>query len=126
MEFARDETTGDYVIDADGRPVLDSTLAPPTRTRILAHRGRWLHAPNSEWGSDFYRYKRKKSVDFRDGLGESIVSKALAPIAADGRADNIEVETQFTKRGGVAYAVTLLDRQKQDEYTITTPVGAPI
>lgn len=125
MEFARDQTTGDYVVDSDGRPVLDSTLGPPMRTRIVAHRTRWMYAPNSDWGSDMYRYKRRRSTDFSDGLGESIVAKALEPMQKDGRADNIEVETQFTKRGGVALKTTYFDRQKQEENTVITPVGVP-
>lgn len=123
MEFARDQTTGDYVIDANGKPVLDSTLAPPTRTRLVAHCKGWLHAPNDQWGSFFFSYKKKRSVDFKDGLGESIAAKALEPMSADGRADNIEVTTQFSQRGGTAIAVSLFDRQKQDEYTVITPVG---
>lgn len=126
MELDRDQATGDYVEDeSTGKPTTTEGLGPAIRTRIRAHRGRWMYAPNPEWGSDFYAYKKKKSIDFRDGLGESIATKALEPLVNDGRADNIEVETQFSNRGGVAYGVRLLDRKKRVEYTVTTPIGVP-
>lgn len=126
MEWQRDQSTGDYVQDANGRPVMDSTLAAPVRTRLRAHRQHWLHAPDDQWGSDFYSYLRKKSVNLKDGLGESIATRALDPLVQDGRADNLEVDTQFTQRGGVAFSTTLLDRQRQEEYTVVTPVGVPL
>lgn len=128
MEFARDEATGDYVMQegADaGKPLMDSTLAPPIRTRLRAHRGEWMHAPNKKFGSDFHTYRRRKSVEFSDGLAESISIKAIQPLVDDHRADNLEATTQFTQRGGVAVKVTLLDRQKQQTYDVTTPVGIP-
>ena len=76
MEFMRDEETGDYVVDDTGRPESDTTLSPAIRTRLRGHRGKWMHAPDPTWGSDFWRYKKKRSVDFRDGLGESIALSA--------------------------------------------------
>ncbi len=126
MERARDMVTGDYVIDeSTGKPVMTDSLAPACRARIRGHRKRWLHAPDDQWGSDLYSYLRKKSVDFRDGLGESIVTKSLEPLANDGRIDNLEVSTQQTQRGGVAFGVTFLDRQKRESYPVTIPVGVP-
>jgi phage gp46-like protein len=125
-EFARDETTGDYVMQTGanaGKPAIDTTLAAPTRTRLRARRGGWMHAPNDQWGSDFHSYRKRKSTDFKDGLGESIALKALQPLVDDGRADNLEAETQFTQRGGVAIKVTLLDRQQQQTYDVKTQVG---
>lgn len=124
MEFMRDEETGDYVVDDTGRPESDTTLSPAIRTRLRGHRGKWMHAPDPTWGSDFWRYKKKRSVDFRDDLDESIALSAVEPLAKDGRAENFECETQFQNRGGVAYKLRFLDRQKQAEFSVTTPVGA--
>lgn len=127
-EFARDQATGDYVMGTGinaGKPAIDTSLAPPTRTRLRAHRGKWMHAPDDKWGSDFYTYNRRKSTDFSDGLGESIANKALQPMVDDGRIDNLEAATQFTQRGGVAVKVTLLDRQQQQTYDVATQVGVP-
>ena len=124
MERARDMGTGDYTV-TDGKPDLTDSLAPACRARVRGHRTRWLYKPDDDWGSDLYSYRKKKSVDFRDGLGESIVLKALQPLEEDLRADNIEVETQFSKRGGVAFAVNLLDLQRREELPVTIPVGVP-
>src|SRR6185369_16063681 len=125
MEFKRDESTGDYVVDDAGKPVMDSTLRGPARTLLRAHRGGWMHAPDAEWGSDFHTYNRRRSVEFSDGLGESIALKALKRFVTSGRADNLETTTQFAQRGGVAIKVTFLDRQQQQEYCVTTKVGTP-
>lgn len=126
MELDRDQTTGDYVQDeSTGKPTTTDGLGPAIRTRMRAHRGKWLYATDASFGSDFYAYKKKKSVDFRDGIGEAIAEKALEPLTKDGRADNIEIETQFSNRGGVAYSINLLDRKKRVEYRVTTPIGVP-
>jgi phage gp46-like protein len=125
MEFDRDQTTGDYIEDAQGRPQMTTSLGPAVRARLRAHRTQWLHAPDDQWGSDFYRYRKRRSVDFSDSLGESIAQKALEPLEKDGRIDNLEVVTQFTQRGGVAFAASFLDRQKQQGDSVTTPIGVP-
>ncbi len=124
MERARDMATGDYVMDAAGKPVLTTSLAPPCRARLRGHRLKWMHAPDSQWGSDMHTYVRRKSVDFSDGLGESIVTKAMQPLQQDGRIDNLEVVTQQSQRGGVAFGVNFLDRQKNEDVLVTVPVGA--
>lgn len=127
-EFQRDESTGDYVMQTGvnaGKPAIDSTLRSPARTLLRCHRGEWLHAPDVEYGSDFHRYKKRKSVEFSDGLAETIALKALKRLQTSGRADNLEAVTQFTQRGGVAVKVSMLDRQQQQEYSVTTPIGVP-
>ena len=78
---------------------------------------------NTELGSDFHSYKRRKSVNFSDGLAETIALKGLQPLVDSGRADNLEAVTEFTQRGGVAVKVNLLDRKLQQTYDVTTPVG---
>ncbi len=123
MERDRDMATGDYKMDAAGKPILTESLAPACRARVRGHRTKWMHAPDSEWGSDMYTYLKRKSVDFKDGLGESIVSRALQPLQDDGRIDNLEVQTTAAQRGGVAFGVKFLDRQKREELPVTIPVG---
>ncbi len=127
-ELKRDESTGDYVMQTGvnaGKPAEDDTLRGPCRTLLRCHRGEWMHAPDPEYGSDFHRYKKRKSVEYSDGLAETIALKALNRLVRSGRADNLEAVTEFTQRGGVAVKVSLLDRQQQQTYDVTTPVGVP-
>ncbi len=127
-QFKQDETTGDYVMQTGanaGKPEIDDTLRGPARALLRTHRGEWMHAPDSEYGSDYHRYRKRKSVDFSDGLAETMALKALKRLVTSGRADNLEAATEFTQRGGVAVKVRLLDRQKQEEYDVTTKIGVP-
>ena len=122
MERDRDQATGDYVNGTDGKPTMTSGLGPACRTRLRGHRKGWMYAPDDTWGSDFYLYNRKQSVQFRDQLGESIARKALKPLEDNGRIDNLDVETEFSQRGGTALALTFFDRQKQ----VSAPLSVPI
>lgn len=123
-EFSRDMKTGDYVVGTDGKPTLDTSLAPAIRCRLRCHRKKWLHSPDALYGSDFFTYNRRKSVTFSDALGENIASKAIQPMVNDGRADNLVIATQSTNRGGVALAITLTDKQQNQPLTVSVPVGS--
>jgi phage gp46-like protein len=122
-EFSRDMATGDYVVGTDGKPVLDTSLAPPLRVRLRCHRTKWLYAPNSQYGSDFFKYNRRKSTVFIDSLGQNIAKKAIQPMIDDGRADNVDVSTQSTRRGGVALGIALTDTQQNKPVAVTVPIG---
>ncbi len=50
--------------------------------------------------------------------------KLMQPLQQDGRIDNLEVVTQQSQRGGVAFGVNFLDRQKNEDVLVTVPVGA--
>jgi phage gp46-like protein len=115
--------TGDYVMKADNSPSVSTSLAAPTRCRLRCHRKGWLYAPNTNFGSDFFKYLRRKSVVFSDALAENIATKALQPVVDDGRADNLDVLTQKTQRGGVALGITLTDTQQNQPVAVTVPVG---
>jgi len=123
MEPARDDVTGDYVLDEAGRLVMTDTPEPAIRTRLRGRRRRWLHAPNQQWGSDFYAYKRRPSTKFSDGLAESIATRALEPLENNGRIADVAITTEQTKRGGVAITVFYKDTLQGENYAVTTPVG---
>lgn len=127
-QFEQDESTGDYVMQTGtnaGKPAIDTSLRGPARALLRCHRGEWMHAPDGDYGSDFFRYKKRKSTDFRDGIAETLALRALDRLRTSGRADNLEAFTQFAQRGGVAVGVRLLDRQQQQEYDVTTQIGVP-
>lgn len=122
-EWARDMATGDYVM-RNGAPAHDASLAPPVRLRLRAPRKGWLYAPDSQYGSDFYLYRRRRSVDFRDQLAENLASQALEPMVTDGRIGTVEVDTSETKRGGLALTIRITDRQElEQDPIVVTPVG---
>lgn len=122
MERDRDQTSGDYLNGTDGKPTLTDSLGPACRTRLRGHRKKWMYAPDDTWGSDFYAYNRKQSIQFRDALGESIARKALKPLQDSGRIDNLDVQTQSSQRGGTALGLTFFDRRKQVSAPLTVPI----
>lgn len=123
-EFSRDMTSGDYAVGDDGKPLLDTSLAPALRCRLRCHRKKWLYAPDANFGSDFFTYNRRKSTTFSDALAENIANKAIQPMVQDGRADNVTVLTESAQRGGVALSITLTDKQLNQPVTVTLPAGS--
>lgn len=82
----------------NGKPVDDESLIYPAYYRTKAARGRWLHAPDSGWGSDFPNInKRFNGGDLR-GLA-NIQRQALQPMIEDGRALAIDVTADTTQQG---------------------------
>ena len=122
-EFARDMTTGDYVVDASGAPVLDTSLAPPMFSRLRGHRNGWMYAPDKTWGSDFWQYNRRQSIKFTDTLGQSLATAAIQPMVDDGRADQLVVTTTASQRSGVQYQISVLDIELNTPVAVNTPVG---
>lgn len=123
MEPQRDMQTGDYQIDDQGKMVMTDSLGPAIRTRLRTHRNGWLYAPDAQYGSDFYEYKRRRSVQISDGLAESLTQRALAPMVNDGRMAELISETQFTQRGGVAIVSRFTDLKQRAPDNTETPIG---
>lgn len=102
-----DPDTGDYVMEG-GSPVIDNTLKTPAYIRLKAHRNGWLYAPNSTYGSDFYREQRKHTLNTPEAM-RNIALRALQPLIDEGRADEITVTAESNGRYAVILNVRILE-----------------
>lgn len=99
---------GDYVLDALGSPEQTDSLLIPAYIRLKAPRTRWLYAPDTEWGSDFYTVRKRHSA--LDGsLCEQIGSRALKPLIDDGRASKVTLTATVQTRTGIGLETKIAD-----------------
>lgn len=114
--------TGDYVMQG-GSPVQTSDLYTPAYIRLKVPRTRWLYAPNSKYGSDFWQLRKRQTG--RDVSNVEITAgRALQPIADDGRAASISVTFTEVVRGAVAIQTSIKQANGQIiQFTIPS-VGA--
>lgn len=114
-----DPRTGDYIMER-GSPVEDDSLITPAIIRLKVQRQRWLHAPNSKYGSEFYAsHVRVKTTAELEKIG----SQALQPLVDDGRAQNVDVQTTAAQRGGIALNIEITNSLGQPEVLTFTPLG---
>lgn len=100
----------DYVMDANGSPVNNSDLKTPAYFRMETQRSKWLYAPNAEYGSNFYLYKKRKTAS--DGsLFDTLTQQALKPIVDDGRASEVITTLSSSSRFGVGFKTQIIDIQ---------------
>ncbi len=100
MSWVIDPTTGDYVM-TQGKPVDSADLKFPAYYRLKIKRQKWMYAPDSKYGSDYYKVTRNYTTKPQTAL-EKIAARALQPIVDDGRATNIAVTVSGVSRNGVA------------------------
>lgn len=114
-----DPATGDYVVEG-GNPVTDETLKTPAYIRLKVQRLRWLYAPSSQYGSDYYAsHIRIRSTEDLEKIG----NKALKPLVDDLRAKSAEVITTAAARGSVELQARIVDDLGQVEVLTFTPLG---
>lgn len=117
-----DPTSGDYVI-TNGNLTRDETLLFPAYARLKIQRGKWLYAPNSDYGSDFGLVK-KRSASAAPVL-QNIALRALQPILDDGRAVDAEATVLPSNgRHDAQLEITIQDRNQQVLSFEIQPVGA--
>lgn len=113
--------TGDYVLDG-GKPVQSDSLQEPAYFRLKTKRTQWLYAQNNQFGADFYLLNKRQTT--RDATRiETIAANALQPIADDGRASSIEIETKVVNRHSIGLQVTLEKADGQLEELILPSLG---
>lgn len=105
-----DPDTGDYVMDAAGKPVNNNDLKTPAYFRLTVGRTRWLYAPDTTYGSDFYLFKKKHLSNDPSTL-EAVAQRALQPMIDDGRASAVTVNTTDAKRYQSDESVQITDAQ---------------
>ena len=88
MSWQIDPKTGDY-IQANGRPVEDSSLIYPAYYRIKIPRTQWMYAPDTNYGSDLYTVKKHFTAGQVNPLA-NMVDVALQPMIDDGRASAVD------------------------------------
>ncbi len=116
-------TSGDYVMEG-GSPVPSESLTIPAYYRLKVQRGRWLHAPDDGYGSDFYLIRKRFNGGDLSGL-QNIAEKALQPMIDDGRASDVEVtpnRSQQTSRNNSLLGIKIADAQGQVEELDLPPI----
>lgn len=122
MSWVIDPKTGDYVM-TKGKPTDSDSLLYPAYYRLMIARGRWMYAPNTQYGSDLGTIKKRFNGRDLTGIAAT-AQKALAPIQEDGRALAIDVvpdSQQQALRNNVALSVTLTSAEGITE-TLNLPV----
>lgn len=115
--------SGDYVVDDQGKPVIDNSLKVPAYIRLRAPRTQWMYAPDVNYGSDFYQGKLKHNPESRKTV-ELIAQRALQALMTDGRARQIIVDTVTQSRFSLGFRTVILDIQGQrDDFSITPILG---
>lgn len=102
--------TGDYVMDATGKPVVNSDLKTPAYFRLSVNRTSWMYAPDANYGSDFYLLRKKQTPKDATSV-EAIANRALQPMIDDGRASSVTATLLAQDRGSAAMGVLIIDAQ---------------
>lgn len=106
-------SNGDYIMEA-GAPVSSDSLTIPAYYRLMVRRTRWLYAPNTQYGSEFYTARNKQSGKRDPRRLIDIAERALQPLVDDGRALEVSVnpdQNVQVNRNQAALKVEILDQQ---------------
>lgn len=123
-EFRIDPETGDYTLDADGRPRTTNDLTQAAYIRLRAHFGRWLY--DQKLGSSLYRLTTNSKA--RTGIGSDLVAqaqRALQPLIQDGRASSTSVRLIERVRFGRRIGVSITDARTDlvNVFEMIVPIG---
>lgn len=93
------DNLGDYKMSG-GSPVQTNSLRVPAYIRLKVKKGKWMYAPNLDYGSDLDQI-RKLQTNRDIVLFERTAEKALQPMVDDGRAATIAIDFRASARGGI-------------------------
>lgn len=113
--------TGDYAI-ANGDPQRDETVQFAAYLRLKLQRESWLYAPDTGYGSDFARVKKRTAN--APQLLIAVAKKALQPLQDENRVTTIEVESNGSARHYEALDITLTERDGNVASFVFEPVGS--
>lgn len=116
-----DPKTGDYIL-SKGTPVETDSLTIPAYIRLKVKRTQWLYAPDTDYGSDLYTIKKRRTTEDASFI-ENIAAGALQPIANDGRASSIEVTTVQVARHGIGLQADIADARGVVERIVLPAIG---
>lgn len=117
-----DEKTGDYVMKG-GAPVETDSLRVPAYNRLKIKRTQWMYAPSENYGSDFYRLKKRQTNTDTTAV-ENIAARGLQPILDDARAQRIDIDFDSVARNGVGLKIKIVSSQGKSEELKLNPLGA--
>jgi phage gp46-like protein len=119
MGLKLNPANGDYISE-NGKPVQDDTLLTSAYIRLKTQRGRWMYAPDGEYGSEFYQsHRRVRTVVEIEEMGR----KALQPMIDDKRAQSVTVEADDVARGGVSLSTKIVDDRGRPQILKFNPIG---
>lgn len=119
-----DPASKDYVMEG-GSPVPTESLVVPAFYRLRIHRGRWMYAPNDEYGSDYFLVKKRFNGGDLSGL-KNIGEKALRPMVDDKRAKKAVVTPDpqpQQSRSNSFLKIQIVDAQGEVEELGLPPIG---
>ncbi len=119
QNWDRDEKTGDYLMK-DGAPVQTDSLRIPAYHRLKISRTRWMYAPDSRYGSDFFKMKKRQTNGDTSAV-ENTAARSLQPLLDDQRAQRIDIEFDAVSRHGVGVKIRIISAEGQaEDFTINS------
>lgn len=116
--------TGDY-LQENGSPVPTESLQEPAYYRIKVRRNKWLYAPNTDYGSDFYTVKKRFQTGDVNSLS-NLADRALEPMVSDGRAESVTTAYQKSSgRNDVQLQVDIIDAEGEPQSFNLPMIGGP-
>lgn len=112
--------TGDYIV-VNGRPVEDGTLNTPAYLRLKISRNKWMYAPDTQYGSDFYLYQSRHTASDDVGL-LSVAQRALQPLVDSGRATQITIGEMGSARSNFECSAEITQANGQTTTLTFVPV----
>lgn len=115
--WALDPASGDYLVEG-GNPRASTNLDVPIYIRLKTHRTKWLYAPNTQYGSDFYLNRKHQTASI-GSLALNIATAAVKNLIDEGRALQIDLESNGVSRNGEGLTVTYQDKNgKENEFIL--------
>lgn len=116
-----DPETRDYRMHANGTPVETDSLLVPAYIRLRAPRRRWMYAPDPNWGSDFWRERRRHQP--ADGSRhETLANQALQPLLDSGRATAVDSTADLSTRTASGLRITVTPPGAEPETLVFSPI----
>ena len=114
-----DSISRDYQLTQTGVPQQDQTLGTPALIRLATPRGRWLHAPDAQYGSTLHTLNRRvaSAAEFINAS-----QSALQPLVDQNRAQSVSVTLTGSARGDLRSQVRIVDEEGAPQIFNFTPI----
>jgi phage gp46-like protein len=106
----------------NGAPVETDSLQVPAYFRLKGKRAKWLYAPDTSWGSDFYTVKRRPDESGNQNL-ENVAIAAVQPLVDDGRALSVDANVVSVGANSAGLQISIVDASGQLQVTTFPGLG---